>query len=250
MTGPRRGYVLIHGAHHDSRIWARVIPLLDLPALSVDLPGRSDPSHLHGLTVEDCAEEVLSQIRAAAFEQAIVVGHSLGGTVAYSLAAHAPERVIALVGVAAVFPPPGQSALSMWPPGFRWLPRMLLSLRPGGVSAPITMGARQAIRRLANDLDEDDTRWLLNLLGPETSGLTASPVASAELDPATLRRYVLCRQDTALKPSRQRRQAQMIGAEIIEIDTGHDPMISSPTTLAKVLTSTCRQDKLGGAGRE
>jgi len=34
------GIVLIHGAHHGAWVWDDVVPLLSLPSLAVDLPGR------------------------------------------------------------------------------------------------------------------------------------------------------------------------------------------------------------------
>ncbi len=235
MSDTERGCVLIHGAHHDARIWERVIPHIQGPVLAVDLPGRGDPSTLRALTVQDCASAVISEMRSAGIKRAVVVGHSLGGTVAYTVAVRAPKSVVSLVGIAAVFPGPGHSALSSWPAGLRWVPRTVLSVRPGGIDAPIGISPRRARRRLANDLNQDDTRWLLDRLGPETSGLSTTAVASAELEPAVHRAYLLCRRDKALKPSRQRRQAQMIGADIIEVDAGHDPMVGSPELVARIL---------------
>lgn len=49
------GYVLIHGAHHGSWAFERLLPHLAWPALAVDLPGRHNPAELRAATVASSA---------------------------------------------------------------------------------------------------------------------------------------------------------------------------------------------------
>lgn len=235
MIAPIEAYVLIHGAHHGAWAWDPLVPYLKLPAVAVDLPGRGAPADLRSLAISGCAEAVIEQMRLAGMQQVTVVGHSLAGSVAWTVAAMAPDMVVGLVGIAAVFPPAGKRATDMWPTGLRWLPRARLAVRRGGPNEPLTLSDRNAARRLANDMDEDQTAWLLERLGPETAGLSTSRVPQLQLAPELSRGYVLCRQDMALPAGRQRAQADNIRAPIVELPTGHDPMLSAPQALARVL---------------
>ncbi|HVA07827.1 MAG TPA: alpha/beta fold hydrolase [Acidimicrobiales bacterium] len=247
MTVPVEAYVLIHGAHHGAWVWDPLVPHLALPALAVDLPGRGDPAKLRTLTISGCVEAVIAEIEGAGLRRVAVVGHSLAGSIAWTVAAQAPDLVVGLVGIAAVFPPAGKDTTDLWPTGLRWVPRVRLALRPGGTHAPLTLSDRNARRRLANDLDDDQTSWLLAHLGPESAGLTISRVPQLQLAPNLRREYVLCRADMALATVRQRAQAECIRAPIVEMPTGHDPMVSAPQLLARVLddmTSSWSHDGL------
>lgn len=235
MTAHTEGYVLVHGAHHGAWVWDPLVPHLGLPAVAVDLPGRGHQTDLRSLTISGCAEAVIAQMRVAGLQRVTVVGHSLAGSVAWTVAAMAPEMVVGLVGIAAVFPPAGKRATDLWPTGLRWLPRARLALRRGGPNEPLTLSDRNARRRLANDLDEDQTAWLLARLGPEAAGLSTSRVPQLQVAPELRRGYVLCRQDMALPAGRQRAQADHIRAPLVELPTGHDPMLSAPQALARVL---------------
>ncbi|MGH8995319.1 MAG: alpha/beta fold hydrolase, partial [Acidimicrobiales bacterium] len=154
MSEPPEAYVLIHGAHHGAWIWDPLLEHLELPALAVDLPHRGDTGGLRNLTIAGCAESAIADIRAARFGRVIVVGHSLAGSIAYTIAAQEPDLVAGLVGIAAVLPLPGHRAIvDLWPRGVRWIPTTRLRLRPGGLKAPIRINEQNARRRLANDLD-------------------------------------------------------------------------------------------------
>ena len=236
MTDRPEAYVLIHGAHHGSWVWDPLVAHLRLPTLAVDLPGRgTHPADLRSLTLDDYAIAVAAEIRAAGLRRVILVGHSLAGSVAYTVAARNPNAVDHLVGVAAVFPSPGHSAIDLWPAGLRWLPRAGLVLRRGGRRAPLRLRPRKARRILTNDLDHEQARWLLADLGPEGVALTTNPVPEQRLTPDLQRTYVLCSKDRSLPAERQRRQASAIGAQIVQIETGHDPMVGAPRILANVL---------------
>ncbi|MEM6579767.1 MAG: malonyl-ACP O-methyltransferase BioC [Pseudomonadota bacterium] len=88
--------VLLHGWGSDREIWrpllAHLRPWADVTLL--DIPGCAP-----GLAAEDVPdfESVLDAVLAVAPQRAVFVGWSLGGQLALALAAHAPERVSAVV---------------------------------------------------------------------------------------------------------------------------------------------------------
>ena len=95
--------VFVHGAGEDSRIWQRQCAFFagSHNVIDLDLPGRhrrlaERPLDSH----EDNARDVGRQMDDRRIGWAVIVGHSMGGAVALTLALEHPERVQALVLVA------------------------------------------------------------------------------------------------------------------------------------------------------
>lgn len=87
MTMP---WIFIHGAGSTARTWSRQ-HRLPWPATFVELPGKPQviPEHL----IASLAQWTLQQIH----EPAVIVGHSMGGAIAQTMALMAPDMVAALV---------------------------------------------------------------------------------------------------------------------------------------------------------
>jgi hypothetical protein len=49
------------------------------------------------------------------------------------------------------------------------------------------------------------------------------------------RSYIVCTRDAAIEPAWQRRAAAAIGAEVVELDAGHSPMLTHPRERADLL---------------
>jgi pimeloyl-ACP methyl ester carboxylesterase len=101
--------MFIHGAAHDHTVWvmpARYFARHGMRVLAPDLPGhgRSDGPAL--MTIEAIADWLAGVLDACGVDTASVVGHSMGGLAAMSLAIHHPSRVrsLALLGVSVPMP--------------------------------------------------------------------------------------------------------------------------------------------------
>lgn len=101
---PEVPIVLLHPWGLSMTVWADVAPELakDRRVLLVDLPGhgKSDKLHTH-YPMRRLAHAVLSAMDAAGIHRAVLIGNSLGGATSIAVAELAPERVEALVLVAA-----------------------------------------------------------------------------------------------------------------------------------------------------
>lgn len=107
-------FVLVHGGLNTGRCWRLLAPLLDEPALAVDLPGRGARAADHrSISLEGNARDVLAQMDDAGIESAHIVGHSLGGGTIISIAAVAPGRVSSLTFVASPVPQDGDPIFSV-----------------------------------------------------------------------------------------------------------------------------------------
>ncbi len=97
--------VLIHGWQADRRVWQGAIAALGsgVRAIAIDLRGSGASADARGpYTLERYAQDVRELIDGLDIAPAIVVGHSMGATVALRLAVDAPQSVRALVLIAPV----------------------------------------------------------------------------------------------------------------------------------------------------
>jgi pimeloyl-ACP methyl ester carboxylesterase len=209
---------------------------LAAPALAVDLPPASvrggpgrldqDPA-LDTVTLADWADSVLEAATAAGWDRFVLAGHSLGGATIAEVTRRAPERVAHVVYVSAAVPEEGDTVLAMLPPE-------MLERLAGGLTDPV-------VRELfCNDMDEDQTRFVLDHVGTDAVGVLTEPVTRSGTTPAMPTTFVRLARDNALPPATQdaciaRLHHDVDVVDVIEIDAGHDVMISAPGALAAVL---------------
>ncbi len=88
----------IHGAGGTHQHWGFQLQALHatMRVLAVDLPGHGRSARPGRSHVADYSRVVLSVLDALDLEQVVLVGHSMGGTVALWTALEAPERVAGL----------------------------------------------------------------------------------------------------------------------------------------------------------
>ena len=92
--------VFIHGAADSAAVWGRQVDRMGNRhrLLAVDLPGHG--ARLREQAVDTCersADDVLDQIRAHGLQAPVLVGHSMGGAIALTIALAHPEIPSALV---------------------------------------------------------------------------------------------------------------------------------------------------------
>jgi pimeloyl-ACP methyl ester carboxylesterase len=233
-------FVLVHGAFTGGWIWAPLIGQLEAyghSAEAFDLPGSGEdhrpPSEV---TLDACATRSCD-VLAASSEPAIVVGNSMGGIVVTQAAARCPDRVAALVYVAAFIPKDGQSLLDLTrlPEGAGDQVQANISVE--GEPPVAVMPAAASRDALYGCCTDDVAAWAIARQRPQPVAPFATPVSipRATLDSIT-RYYVLCRRDRAIPPPLQRRMiAENVCADVVELDTDHTPHLSMTTALADAL---------------
>ena len=89
--------VILHGLLDSSEGWTRLCDRISAPVIAFDLPGfgHSDPSPCGSIT--GYARDVADGLAMLGVERFSLVGHSLGGAVAASMAEQMPSQVSALV---------------------------------------------------------------------------------------------------------------------------------------------------------
>lgn len=89
-------YLLLHGLLDSSEGWSDFAGQTHRPSIAVDLPGFGASSRASAPDLAAYAGDVIEALDALGVEQAVVVGHSLGGAVAAAVADKAPDGVAAL----------------------------------------------------------------------------------------------------------------------------------------------------------
>ena len=235
--------VLIHGAWHGAWCWRRVLPGLRAAghgAHAVTLTGVGERAHLlrPDLRLRDHIADVLGLIDAEELgDDLVLVGHSYGGLVMTGVADALLARGLKprhLVYVDAVTPHPGESWSSQHAPETVRARLEAAAQRPGGAMPPPDAAVF--------GLDGADRDWVNRRQTPQPAGVYQDRLDFDAARIATLpRTFIDCTAPAlptiAVMRERVRREP---GWQVLELATGHDPMISAPEALVKLLLDCAR----------
>ena len=222
-------FALAHGAWHGAWCWERLLEPLRKRghgAVAVDLPSDDVEAGL------EAHADTVAAFLAPVEDDLIVVGHSLNGLILPLVAARRPVR--AIVYLAAFVPVEGQSMSDQ----FRASPEPILlfteSPESDGDGRSHWPDAAVARRALYPDLTEEDAHRAFERLRPQ------APTTQREAHPAGLPPVravsIVCAHDAVVNPEWSRRVARdRLGADPVELDAGHMPMITAPAALAGAL---------------
>ena len=234
-------FVLVHGMSHGGWAWEPLATRLTRAGhrvLTMDLPGHGRRAHERArATVDRYAAAVADAMMLGGAHAAVVVGHSMGGVVIPKVAERVPARVRHLVFLAAVVLPPRANLLEtqVAQPG-RAMLRGLARAGGGAVQYPASL----EWARWMNDMPPGDARVVdaLGRLTPQPLTPWIERVDSrrffAMRVPCT---YIRCLRDQAVTPARAAEYAARLGVTPIDMDCAHNPMMSAPDALAKILES-------------
>ena len=216
------GIVLVHGGMHGSWGWDPLVPLLELPVIAVDLPGRgARPADLSTVTLDDCVAAVIEDADAAGFDRFALVGHSLGGVTITETGFRHADRVTHLVYVGALVPPPGASASTV--------------MVGQDLEEMAVMPEETARSMFGNDLDDEEWAEHFKGLVPDAVGIMNARLTGYPAGiPIT---YVGMTQDVPVPPAMAEQMVANLGPEVDvrTIDAGHTVMVSKPGELADII---------------
>ncbi len=220
-----------------------MVPELDQPSVAVDLPGRgSRPADLATVTIDDFVAAVVEEILRADLSDVTLVGHSMAGLTLPGVAGAVPERLHRLVFVSCAVPPQGATLLEVLG-GFS--PTVATVAETVGDAALTGDGALHpelARAMFCNDMDEDQTAWTLERMGPESLSVLMEPVDLAGLAQPIPRAYVRLTHDASIPLDAQDRMiANLDPVTVVDLDAGHMAMVTRPTELAAVLADLERR---------
>lgn len=237
-------YVLVHGAWHGGWCWRRVVDALQAQghrAFAPTLTGLGERAHLMSslITLETHISDVMNVIEAEELQDVVLAVHSYAGMLGTAVADRMPQRLRHLVYVDAVVPRPGESWSSTHTSAVREA-RLAAAKASADYSFPAPDPA-------VFGLGAQDHAWVLRRQTPHPGHTYQAPL---QFDPARVaavpRTFVDCVQPRlgtidSIRP-RVRDSNFWDGAwkggggiRVVELATGHDPMVSAPAELTRLL---------------
>ena len=227
--------LLVHGAWHGAWCWHKAMPALAAAGFTphaIDLPG-------HGLraaetqTLAAYAEAVADKLNTLP-EPAVLLGHSMGGAVISAAAELVPDRISTLVYLCAFMNRTGESIFARAGGDDETLLGALLQPLPDGRLSVRDDGLKPAF--YADCSDEDLALARLSLVPQSAEPFSAEPVLTADRYGQVRRAYIVCAQDRAIGPNKQRELIATTGCDArTDLDTSHSPFFSAPVKLAEAI---------------
>lgn len=234
--------VFVHGAWHTPDQWDAVgaeLDALGIQWVSVDLPSAG-PDIRERLNPDGSTATVLSSLpgdvaeTVAVIEEqegpVLLVGHSYGGFVLNQAGLH--PNVVHLTYLCAFAPDLGESLVDLAvasPP-----PLIIEALRLSEDGLFLSIDPLLAADVFYGDLPETEQQAAIEKLVPNVSFIFDEPSGH----PAWRERpttYVVCSDDEAISPTREREMGERIGDELIELTSSHSPFLSQPDVVADII---------------
>jgi len=233
-------FVLVHGAWGGAWEFAELATLLAADGsqvTAVDLPGHgNNKAPIADVTLAAYVRKV-TEVAERLDAQAILVGHSLAGSIISQVAEDIPEKVDRLIYVAASLPRSGDTVLGLMESdeGGQLLPNILFSED----QSYATINADLVRDLLLHDVEDKDRveRLIPEFLFKQATAPFMAPVnLSEERFGAIAKYYVRATQDKVMSLSLQDR---MLGhwpvEKVITLDSGHFPLTSMAQTLSDAI---------------
>jgi pimeloyl-ACP methyl ester carboxylesterase len=208
--------VLVHGAWADGSCWSDVIARLQADGYNVTAPQIPETS-----LADDVAR--VRHVLTRQSDPTVLVGHSYGGHVITSLGTDAPN-VVGLVYIAAFGldegesigalleqgpPTPGVANVEIDSAGFGWIPE------------------DDFLGHFAADIDPVKARVMYAVQQPLHTS-TFEDVMGTPAWKSLPSWFLVAQNDEVIPPDAERQFAQRMGADTVEVASGHCAMVSHP----------------------
>ncbi|MEF3323701.1 alpha/beta fold hydrolase [Gulosibacter sp. GYB002] len=217
--------VLIGGLWLPSHEWAPTVsPLAELGhrALVVDLPGQDDDNG--AATLSDQLDAALTRIDEA--NRPLVVGHSAAATLAWMVADVAGDRIAGVAFIGGIPQPDGASYADFFPAVDGWMQFPGWEPFSGPDSADLNEETKLRLQAALRPVAATVSQSAVSLCNPDRFGIPVT-IICPEFSPAEARAWI----DGGEVPE----LTQIRRIKLVDIDSGHWPMVSCPNRLAVAL---------------
>lgn len=220
--------LLIAGLWLDGSAWDDVVPTLEALGhrpVPLTLPGQGDGSA--SATLDDQVSAVLAAVDSAS-KKPIVVGHSAACTLAWLAADARPGKVAKVVLIGGFPSADGEPYADFFEPKDGVMPFPGWGPFEGPDSADLDEEARRRIAAAAIPVPEGVTKGVVRLADERRFDVPVVLVCP-EFTPAQAQEWI----DAGEAPE----LAKATHLDLVDIDSGHWPMVSKPIELARLLAA-------------
>ena len=237
-------FVLVHGAWHDGGGWKETARHLEAKGHRSFAPTMAG----HGKGVNkrvnhaECTKSIVDAMVSQGITDAILVGHSFGGTVIPKVVEAIPERIRRMVFVNGFVLADGHSLLDEVPPATAGVFEELAKHSPdGAVMIPFPVWRETFM----NDADMETTKRAYAELSPSPSQPWKDKIDMKKFYALTTpRSYINCTEDIALPPGEWGWHPRMSGRlglyRLVQMPGSHEVMYTNPAGLAEKLVEAGR----------
>jgi pimeloyl-ACP methyl ester carboxylesterase len=229
-------FVVAHGAWSAGWAWKKMRPLMRAAGHELITPsytGIGERSHLAhaGIDLNLHIQDVLQVLEFEDLRDVVLIGHSYGGMVATGVADRAASRIRQVVYLDAFVPRHGESAMSLQPQAVQ--DRMQAAVLAQGD------GWRVPPNPLPPDTEAADVAWALPKRVMQPVKTFQQPIELTGAAAHLPRSYIYCTRSGPGDVFRQfaKRAKAEAGWRYLEMDASHNPHITCPDALMRVLES-------------
>lgn len=237
-------YLLVHGAFHGGWCWERVVARLRQAGHVVHAPsltGLGDRAELLApdVGVDTHARDVVGLIEREDLTDVVLVGHSYAGMVITAAADLAPDRLSHLVYVDTFVPADGEAITDIMPLQAEAFAQAAREHGSGWQVPPPDMPP--GVEGCYGVTEEPDLTWVRSRQTPQSLLTFQQPLRMKNPDAvaAIPRSHVHCSEGgdvyKQLRELFMQRTFPPADAEVWELPTGHDCMITMPAELTELL---------------
>jgi pimeloyl-ACP methyl ester carboxylesterase len=227
--------VLAHGAWSAAWAWKKMRPLFASAGHAFFSPtytGLGERCHLArpDIDLSTHVQDVLNILEFEDLKDVVLLGHSYGGMVATGVADRARNRIARVVYIDAFAPRDGQSLFDLLGP------KGEANMRAG--AAKDGDGWKLPLNPMPPDTSPEDAAWAVPRRRPQPIRTFEQKIRLESKEPPPPRHYIYARKNGPGDVFRQfaDRARSEAGWTCHEIDASHNPHITCPDALMKVLT--------------
>lgn len=224
-------FVLVPGAWLGAWAWDEVAAVLRAEGHGVYPVTLSGLAERAGVDAgqQQHVDDIVAVIEEEDLQDVVLAGHSYSGIPTGQAAARIGDRLRRVVYVDSNIPTDGKSFIDGWSPeGQAWVREQLAA--SGGYWPPLT-----AEDYVDQDLTDDTIAMIVSRSTPHPGRAITEPAHLIRPIGDLPTTYIKCLMDGATPTSDVADQLQSPTWELAELPTGHWPMFSQPTDLAKIL---------------
>lgn len=228
---PNVGFVLLQGAGLCSWIWKDLISHMSYPCLTIDYPKQERQQ----FSLPEYVGIVLEHLQKFPPQKYIIVCHSIGGIIGLELFDTLEKsRIKGFVAISAAISQENKSYLDTYSLPQRTLYKMILSA--SGTKPPVS-----AIKKvLCSGLDDAVKSKVVHSFSTESPNLFTEKRRGKTMPDNAM--YVKTRRDREFSMRLQRKMImQLQPRSVVELPSGHLPMLQQPEQLAVMLEEYAAQ---------